>query len=71
MKVRLLVGLSGPAATLEPGDLYECDDAEGTRLVCARYALPVDDEIEMRPAVAAVETAAGPRKRRATGAKKE
>lgn len=43
VKVRLLVGLSGPAFNLQPGDIYECDEAEATRLHSARYAVPFDE----------------------------
>jgi len=56
MKVKLLVGLSGPAFTLEPGTIYECDDSEATRLICARYAVPfADDQIERAVALPAPE----------------
>jgi hypothetical protein len=56
MRVKMLVGLSGPAFTLSPGDVYECDDSEGTRLICARYAVPhVEDNIERAVAAPAPE----------------
>lgn len=43
----MLVGLSGPTFYIEPGGIYECDDSEATRLICARYAVPfADDQIE-------------------------
>lgn len=43
----MLVGLSGPAKYYEPGELYECDEAEAARLIGARYAVPwVEDRIE-------------------------
>jgi hypothetical protein len=56
-KVRMLVGLSGPARYYEPGDAYECDSAEAARLIGARYAVPWDgDEIEVAVAVPPAET---------------
>lgn len=44
VKVRLLVGLSGPTFNLQPGDIYECDEAEATRLHSARYAIPYEED---------------------------
>lgn len=56
MQVRMLVGLSGPTFTLSPGDIYDCDDSEGTRLICARYAVPyVEDKTERAVAAPAPE----------------
>lgn len=47
MKVLMLVGLKGAGIDMEPGDIYECEDAEATRLISARYALPhVEDSTE-------------------------
>lgn len=40
MRVKLLVGLAGPTFTLNPGDIYDCEDSEGVRLISARYAIP-------------------------------
>lgn len=39
-KVQMLVGLSSPTRYYEPGDIYECDEAEAARLIGARYAVP-------------------------------
>lgn len=44
MLVRLLVGLSGPAYCLNPGDERDFPAAEGIRLVAAGYAVPVSEE---------------------------
>jgi hypothetical protein len=41
MLVRMVVGLSGPAANLSPGDEAEFPQAEALRLVEAGYAVPV------------------------------
>lgn len=41
MKVKLLVGLSGPTLTYDPGDDYECSDAEAARLIDAGFAVPL------------------------------
>ena len=41
----MLVGLSGPAFFIAPGEMYECDDAEATRLISARYAIPWTEEL--------------------------
>ena len=47
MRIRMLVGLSGPTYTLDPGDEYECADAEAIRLIAADFAVPADgDDIE-------------------------
>lgn len=51
----MLVGLSGPAFTRNPGDEHECDDAEGKRLIAAGYATPIV-EIETAAVVPIVET---------------
>lgn len=43
----MLVGLSGPAITLQPGDEYpNCDPAEAVRLIEAGYAVPVGEPVE-------------------------
>lgn len=53
----MLVGLSGPTKYYEPGDIYECDDAEAARLICARYAIPVvETKVERAVAKPIVET---------------
>ncbi|MFA7308256.1 MAG: hypothetical protein WC026_16475 [Hyphomicrobium sp.] len=47
MRVRLLVGLSGPTYTLGPGDERDFSQAEAIRLVAAGYAVPVAErEVE-------------------------
>lgn len=57
MRVKMLVGLSGPTLDLQPGDEYDCDDREGQRLICARYAVPVNERrIERAVQVPAPET---------------
>jgi hypothetical protein len=43
--VRMLVGLSGPAFCLEPGDEYEFPQGEAVRLVSAGIAVPVSGEV--------------------------
>jgi hypothetical protein len=54
----MLVGLSGPAAFYDVGDIYECDSSEAARLIGARFAVPfVEDGIERAVApVVAIET---------------
>ena len=52
VKVRLLVGLSGPTFNLQPGDIYECDEAEATRLHSARYAIPYEEDRIERAVIA-------------------
>lgn len=42
MKVRMAVGLSGPAVCLSPGDEAEFEQAEALRLIAAGYAVPVE-----------------------------
>ena len=41
MKVRMTVGLSGPAYNLQPGDEFSFPDGEAARLIAAGYAVPV------------------------------
>ena len=41
MLVRMVVGLSGPAASFSPGDEAEFPQAEALRLIEAGYAVPV------------------------------
>jgi hypothetical protein len=41
MRIRMVVGLSGPATSLSPGDEAEFPQAEALRLVEAGYAVPV------------------------------
>ncbi len=61
----MLVGLSGPTFYIEPGEVYDCDDAEATRLISARYALPLaEQEIERAVESPIVETRVA-RKRKA------
>ena len=53
MKVRLLVGISGPDGALKAGDVYDtADDGEATRLISARYALPYREEQIERAVIA-------------------
>ncbi len=52
----MLVGLSGPAFTRNPGDEHECDDAEAKRLIAAGFAVPIiEDPTERAVATAAPE----------------
>lgn len=47
MLIRMLVGLSGPAYTLSPGDERDFPQDEAVRLINASYAVPVSErEIE-------------------------
>ena len=48
--IKMLVGLSGPAITLSPGDEHEFPHDEATRLVAAGYAVPVA-EVKIERAV--------------------
>lgn len=43
MRIRLLVGLSGPAYSLGPGDERDFPQGEALRLVEAGYAVPVSE----------------------------
>lgn len=43
MRIKLLVGLSGPAFTLNPGDEREFPQDEAVRLVAAGFAVPVSE----------------------------
>lgn len=42
MRVRMKVGLAGPALNLAPGDEHDFPDAEARRLIAADYAVAVD-----------------------------
>ena len=56
MLVKMLVGLSGPAYSLGPGDERDFPQAEATRLVGAGYAVPVAERnIERAVAKPAIE----------------
>lgn len=46
MKVRMKVGLSGPAGSWKPGDDYECDAEEAARLIEAGFAEAARGTIE-------------------------
>lgn len=60
----MLVGLSGPTEYYEPGDIYECDDSEAARLICARFAVPdVEPKIERAVAAPVAETRTKGRKK--------
>ena len=66
MKVTMLVEIVGAGFNLNPGDVYECDDSEATRLISARYAVPyVDDQIEraVKPTIAVETRVRKPRKK--------
>lgn len=41
MKIKMRVGLSGPAYTLNPGDEHDFPDDEAIRFINAGYAVPV------------------------------
>jgi hypothetical protein len=41
MRVRMLVGLSGPTITLSTGHEWDFPDDEAARLIAAGYAVPV------------------------------
>ena len=41
MRVKILVGLVGPQYSLGPGDEYDFEDAEASRLIEGGYATPV------------------------------
>lgn len=57
MQVRMLVGLSGPAITLSPGDQHDFDHAEAVRLIEAGFAVPVfEQKIERAVKAPAAET---------------
>lgn len=40
MKVKVLVSMAGKGFALEPGDPYDCGEAEAKRLMDAGYAVP-------------------------------
>lgn len=66
MLVRMLVGISGPLYTLDPGDEFHFPDDEAARLVDAGFAVAVAPVIEM----ATVDTS-GIEKRRGRQRKQE
>lgn len=43
MRVKLLVGLSGPTGILEPGSEYDCEAGEAIRLIERGFAAPVSE----------------------------
>lgn len=56
MRVRMLVGLSGPAIQLEPGDEHDFLAAEAIRLIDAGFAMPVtSSDIERAVAEPSIE----------------
>lgn len=63
MLIRMLVGLSGPALLLGPGDERDFPQDEALRLISAGYAAPVA-EIKIERAVAAVAPETRGRKKR-------
>lgn len=48
MKLRMLIGMEGPAVTRCPGDLVEVGDEEAARLVAAGFAETVDTDAPSR-----------------------
>lgn len=48
MRIRLLVGLSGPAYSLGPGDERDFPQGEAIRLIQAGYAVPVAGDVVER-----------------------
>lgn len=57
MQVEMLVGLSGPTYTLDPGDRREFPQDEAVRLIEAGYAIPVSErQIERTVADPIIET---------------
>jgi hypothetical protein len=46
MRIRMLVGLSGPSILLAPGDEAEFADVEAIRFIDAGFAVPVSPPIE-------------------------
>ncbi|MGV6875921.1 hypothetical protein ACUSIJ_24955 [Pseudochelatococcus sp. B33] len=68
MKVRMKVGLSGPAYTLSPGDERDFPDGEAIRLITAGYADPAPGGgIERTVRAPPAETRAPRRKPKAEG----
>jgi hypothetical protein len=59
MKLKMLVGLSGPDMSLSQGDVAEFDVEEAARLVDAGFAVPVKKGVN-RAAAPVVETAVEP-----------
>lgn len=45
MKIKMLVGLSGPAITLGPGDDADFPQDEALRFIAAGYAIPLTEKI--------------------------
>ena len=65
MLVRMLVGLSGPAYCLVPGDERDFPQDEALRLISAGFAAPVADKhIEQAVAAPAVERRVGKKGKR-------
>ena len=60
----MLVGLSGPTFTRDPGDEHECDDAEAKRLIAAGYAVPIVKDLTERTVAAAAPESRPARKAR-------
>jgi hypothetical protein len=44
VRVKLLVGLSGPAYCLAPGDEHEFDAVEAQNLIAAGFAVPASEK---------------------------
>lgn len=63
MRLKMLVGLSGPAFSLKPGDEHEFDDRVAIRHIEAGHAVPVAGAmIETATVVAPEARPARPRK---------
>jgi hypothetical protein len=43
MKIKIIVGMEGPATSRKRGEIHEVDDAEAVRLLAAGFAEPVVD----------------------------
>lgn len=49
MLLRMLVGISGPLYTLDPGDEWHFNDDEAGRLIAAGFAEPVEPAKTEKP----------------------
>jgi hypothetical protein len=64
MRVRMTVGLVGPAFTLEPGDEHEFPDAQAIRMIQAGSAIPVAERVAETTAVQPVRETRRERRRK-------
>jgi hypothetical protein len=60
----MLVGLSGPTYTRDPGDEHDCDDAEAKRLIAAGFAAPICEDVTERAVAASAPESRPARKAR-------